>query len=871
MKNYKKIIATLAVTGLIFFGGSKALAVHFYDTLGTRYEGAAERLAELKIVSGVSKNVFEPERKVTRAEFAKMLVESSLKPAEIEALISDDKEVNFKDVSKDEWYYKYVVAAVNNGYMKGYEDGSFRPNDSVTYAEISKMVTLALGHRYLRSDDPRGWQAEYVDKMYEIGCFKNIYIRDIHDPAIRGNVANILWNMLRTTTWKMIERNETDGFAYVDSHQTLFSHKIIDHVLLTDVKILGYTEINGNLYVEVSNGTYKLFDQDTIINFSSIGGRTDLLLKRVEYPGEIVQYEAIGVSTDIGSTLYSGTYNELKEQGFDLSNKYKLSSNTDYAYLYHNDSDDSYSDRAIGIKMDTFWMVDKSKTSDESPKEKAEELTGHSEVTNQFTDDIIGYRYEKADKVFTRTIDINDGEAKISGGAVLFKDNKKVAWSSIKEGDVLVEVAKDKYYFIATTSTKDAILTGYSKKSGNTYIETTAGTFATYDKTRYTNYFTKTLKLFNKMADKDLKEILDKKVRLTFDMSERVVKIALLEDEIDIKELNLGIFAGFTAMSSGKTTNNKIEIIQNGKKKAYNTSVTSVGFDPGELIIYTYDEKLSTNVIKSVKTVGSKSDLADKIRIEKFKTSDLQKHVKYFDEEDGLRITQILYHYKFGKYETADSFELVTLSIAEYMGLKDDFTESYAIIDSEDVIKEVFVSDRSEKSTTYYGIVNKIYKDKKSSKNHVVVKVVGTIKEIDYELEGAINFVEGDFIKFTSEKGEKLKFVEKYSVGVMGYYKDIEVIGENIDSKTKKVTSYMLSNEGIFDPIIWKLTTKEEIINLNAYDMFLLTVSKDEKGYHFTKADNIKKGNIKLQTGDMIAINEIDDTVIVYRGFEKKS
>lgn len=871
MRNYKKMIATLTVAGLIFMGGSNAFAVHFYDTLGTKYEGAAERLAELEIVSGVSKNVFEPERMVTRAEFAKMLVESSLKPAEIEALISDDKEVNFKDISKEEWYYKYVVAAVNRGYMKGYEDGSFRPNDSVTYAEISKMVTLALGHRYLRSDDPRGWEAEYVDKMYELGCFKNTYFRNIHDPAIRGNVANILWNMLRTTTWEMVERNETDGFAYVDSHQTLFSHKIIDHVLLTDVKILGYTEINGNLYIEVSNGTYKLFDQSTVINFSSIGGRTDLLLKRVEYPGEVVKYEAVGISTDIGSTLYSGTYSELENQGFDLSNKYKLSSNTDYAYLYHNEKDDSYSDRAVGIKMNIFWMVDKSKTSDESPKEKEEEKTGHSEVTNQFTDDIISYRYEKADKIFTRTININDGEVEIGGGAVLFKDNKKVAWSSLKEGDVLVEVAKDRYYFIASTSTKDTVITGYNKKSNDYYIETTAGRFKTYEKTRYTNYLTKTLKLFNKMPDKDLKSVLDKRVRLTFDMSNRVIKIALLEDEIDIKELNMGIYAGFTALSSGKTTNNKIEIIQNGKKKAYNTSVTSIGFDPGEIIIYSFDEKASANIIKSVKSVGSKSDLADKIRIEKFKTSDLQKHVKYFDDEDGLRITSILYHYKFGKYETADSFELVTLSIPEYMGLKDDFTESYAIIDSEDVIKEVFVSDRSEKSTTYYGIVNKIYKDRKSSKNHVVVKVVGTIKEIDYELEGAINFVEGDFIKFTSEKGEKLKFSEKYSVGVMGYYKDIEVVGENIDSKTKKVTSYKLSDDGVFDPIVWTITTKQETVNLNAYDMFLLTVEKNESGYYFKKADNIKKGNIKLQAGDMIAINEIDDTVIVYRNFEKKS
>ena len=127
------------------------------------------------------------------------------------------------------------------------------------------------------------------------------------------------------------------------------------------------------------------------------------------------------------------------------------------------------------------------------------------------------------------------------------------------------------------------------------------------------------------------------------------------------------------------------------------------------------------------------------------------------------------------------------------------------------------------------------------------------------------------WIKQQVKTGTELKFSEKYSVGVMGYYKDIEVVGENIDSKTKNVTSYKLSNDGIFDPIVWTITTKQEIVNLNAYDMFLLTVEKNESGYHFKKADNIKKGNIKLQVGDMIAINEIDDTVIVYRGFEKKS
>ena len=191
MKKSNKIILSLATIAFAALLGSKSYAVHFYDTLGTKYEGPTERLAELNIVSGVSKNVFEPNRTVTRAEFAKMIVTSALKPAEYEALISDDAEIVFKDIDREkrEWYYDYITVAVNAGFMKGYEDGTFRPNRDVSYAEIAKMVTLALGHEYLRSDDPRGWEAEYVDKMYEIGGFKNTYIVETSNPATRGNGA----------------------------------------------------------------------------------------------------------------------------------------------------------------------------------------------------------------------------------------------------------------------------------------------------------------------------------------------------------------------------------------------------------------------------------------------------------------------------------------------------------------------------------------------------------------------------------------------------------------------------------------------------------------------------------------------------------
>ena len=234
-----RFIVTIGALGLAFTlgGTSTSKAVSFYDTIGTKYEGAVERLAELKVVSGTSANVFSPEKKVTRAEFAKMLVEACLKKTEQRALEFDDtNSQKFKDLDSKEWYYKYVTIAINNELMSGYEDGTFKPNKEVTYSEIAKMVTRALGHKYLNENDPAGWDVQYIDKAWQENLFDHVDFKSPHDSAIRGDVANIIWNMLTSHEWEMIYRNDTSGFSYVDSNHTLAASKIIDHVVLVDAK-----------------------------------------------------------------------------------------------------------------------------------------------------------------------------------------------------------------------------------------------------------------------------------------------------------------------------------------------------------------------------------------------------------------------------------------------------------------------------------------------------------------------------------------------------------------------------------------------------------------------------------------------------------
>lgn len=57
----------------------------------------------------------------------------------------DAKVVAFPDVSSGTWFWKYVGAAVVNNIVKGYRDGTFRPSNDVTRAEFIKMAILSAG------------------------------------------------------------------------------------------------------------------------------------------------------------------------------------------------------------------------------------------------------------------------------------------------------------------------------------------------------------------------------------------------------------------------------------------------------------------------------------------------------------------------------------------------------------------------------------------------------------------------------------------------------------------------------------------------------------------------------------------------------
>ncbi|WP_052487018.1 S-layer homology domain-containing protein [Gordoniibacillus kamchatkensis] len=92
---------------------------------------------DLGIVSGYTDHTFKPERNISRAEFAVMLMKAISTNVAVDALAFNDKD------KIEEWAAAPIAKAVKLGIITGYSDGTFRPDANITHAEMIAMVVRA--------------------------------------------------------------------------------------------------------------------------------------------------------------------------------------------------------------------------------------------------------------------------------------------------------------------------------------------------------------------------------------------------------------------------------------------------------------------------------------------------------------------------------------------------------------------------------------------------------------------------------------------------------------------------------------------------------------------------------------------------------
>src|SRR5690606_38925588 len=78
---------------------------------------------------------FRPDTSITRAELVKMIIHCNS-----DQHFDLNYQINFTDIRSSDWFYAAIVAARSAGWIDGYSDQTFRPNQNITRAEALKII-----------------------------------------------------------------------------------------------------------------------------------------------------------------------------------------------------------------------------------------------------------------------------------------------------------------------------------------------------------------------------------------------------------------------------------------------------------------------------------------------------------------------------------------------------------------------------------------------------------------------------------------------------------------------------------------------------------------------------------------------------------
>lgn len=154
------------------------ITVDFTDVPADAWYGNAVRtLASLGVIKGIGNDQFAPNRTITRAEFTVIAMRF--------ANVSADVTNPFTDISTNDWFYSAVTSAVSYGWINGYGDGSFRPQATITRAEVVTIVNRMLNRTADRNFVDSNATAQFDDVPNTYWAYYNIMEATIaHDHSI---------------------------------------------------------------------------------------------------------------------------------------------------------------------------------------------------------------------------------------------------------------------------------------------------------------------------------------------------------------------------------------------------------------------------------------------------------------------------------------------------------------------------------------------------------------------------------------------------------------------------------------------------------------------------------------------------------------
>ncbi len=156
----------------------------------TEHYLAIKYLKDNNIVSGYSDGSFKPNNLINRAEFTKILIGSAF-PNQT----APSSTIGFTDVSTTHWANQYVLLAKYKKIIKGYNDGSFQPNNNISSAEALK---IALETNYPGQVSAISNSQNWYDPYFDAAKEKQLILPNWTNPnhkITRAEMAELMYRM----------------------------------------------------------------------------------------------------------------------------------------------------------------------------------------------------------------------------------------------------------------------------------------------------------------------------------------------------------------------------------------------------------------------------------------------------------------------------------------------------------------------------------------------------------------------------------------------------------------------------------------------------------------------------------------------------
>ena len=287
-------------------------------------------LTRLEVLRGYDEQNVNLLPNVTRAEYIDTIMRI-LYPEKSSDFSGSYREGIFFDVSPEHWAYDNIQTAARLGYINGYSDGSFRPDEIVNFGEAVKMMVCALGLDIYIQDGQKNYISAYLQTAVN-KKLTNGNVKSLGSPLHKYDAAYLFYNMLNMELVDILPTGDRTTVTYV-KNETLLSNK--------------FKVYKGNGIV---NGNNK-----TLLNSESHIGASRLLIGTELYVmSEYINSDYLGYSVE-----FFYRYDEETSSNKTLITLYPFGSHTNVLTIFAKDI--MYSDSRFSLSSLIYSVNDKAR------------------------------------------------------------------------------------------------------------------------------------------------------------------------------------------------------------------------------------------------------------------------------------------------------------------------------------------------------------------------------------------------------------------------------------------------------------------------------------------------------------------------------